>query len=140
MKFMYVVFLFLTSVMDIRTRKIRNLFPAAIGGLALLWCRMGGISPGELLMGAILGGVPFFLSAWIFGTDTLGGGDVKFMFANGMMLGSRVLYASCIGVSLASLCLLAEKAMKKEKKKKKGVPLAPFLSIGCILAASFHPL
>ncbi len=126
----YYSLLVCVSILDIRTRIIKNEFPIIIGILALFQVGIGRMPFLELLAGAILGGFPFFLMAWIYGTDAMGGGDVKFMIANGMMLGSRVLWASGIAMFLSCLYFLIAKI---RNKKKKGIPLAPFLSIGCVI-------
>lgn len=133
----YVIILLIASFFDMKSKIIENWIPAAITILALifrfslLYMSTGKqFSNGNALLGFLVGVLPFFCIAYYFGTQKIGGGDVKFMAANGIFLGEKVLIASMIGLSLATIILFIYIVINKPKK---GIALAPFLSIGCII-------
>ena len=65
----------------------------------------------------------------------MGGGDIKLMGACGFLLGVINGYvASVIGLAIA---ILFSKIFLKNRYSS-GIPLAPFLGIGCFLAYLIH--
>jgi prepilin signal peptidase PulO-like enzyme (type II secretory pathway) len=85
------------------------------------------------LLGAIVGGL-IFLLCYLLSRGQLGAGDVKLVFVMGLYLtGYRIIGAIFYAVILCfiySLILL----LSKKIGLKDGVPLAPFLYIGTIIA------
>ncbi len=112
-----------------------NLIIAATGILSLLsgWNTtfvdgmLGGITGGGILL--LMG----FLSAWLLHKEGMGGGDIKFMAACGIYLGTvKVLCALMISVYIAGILLIVMLVLKKLKRNQL-VPFGPFLSAGTIL-------
>lgn len=67
-------------------------------------------------------------------TNKIGGGDVKFIFANGCMLGFKRAYAGLIiGLGIVSFQYLIFGRRKKEKNRK--IPLIPYLAAGFLLVS-----
>ena len=83
------------------------------------------------LLGAVIITVPFLYLG--VKTNGLGGGDIKFIFANGCMLG---LYANYIGVLLGFLFVSVTILVKKINKTYDGrrkIALAPYLTAGYVI-------
>lgn len=131
----YFILLFIAGIRDIQTKQIKNWIPIAIVISAILYRLLGFVEKQSIFengngwIGLLLGAAPFFFTAFFLGTEKMGGGDVKFMAANGVFLGERILAASMIGMGLATIFLFFCILIKREKK---GIALAPFLGIGCI--------
>jgi leader peptidase (prepilin peptidase)/N-methyltransferase len=88
------------------------------------------IGSGGSFGGAILTALPFFIPAYC-KRGSIGGGDVKLMFACGAALGIwGGLLQSIVGLSLAALFSLG--AIIRKRAKKTAIPLAPFLCAGGI--------
>ncbi len=88
------------------------------------------------IIGLLVVGLPYFLVGLIFNDDEMsfiGGGDIKLMFVCGFLLGYKYgTVQSVIGLSLAVIYILIIKLIKKEKEVT--IALAPFLSVGFIVA------
>lgn len=81
--------------------------------------------------GAFFVPIPFLIVA-IKTKGGIGGGDVKFMAANGFFLGLLGgVYASLIGLilSIAIHCFVYSTA----EHKRRSIPMAPYLSVGCFV-------
>lgn len=124
----FVALLLTASVFDLKKRII----PDSIN-LAIVVTAMWNFTPVNLL--GIFSALPFLISAIFMGG--MGGGDIKFMAACGLVLGlNGGIQATIIG--LLSMLLYAgiyntiQKLRKSEGERS--FPLAPFLSIGCIAA------
>jgi leader peptidase (prepilin peptidase)/N-methyltransferase len=93
------------------------------------------IGTGGSFWGAVLTALPFFIPA-LLKSGSIGGGDIKLMFACGAVLGvwgglgQTVLALSL--VALFSFGILITKGLKAYKKT--AIPLAPFLCAGGILS------
>lgn len=133
--FFYLILLFITGIKDAKSKQIKNGIPITMIIIAILYrlleirLKQNLFENGNGGIGFCLGGFPFFLISFLGGTEKMGGGDVKFMAANGLFLGERVLAASMIGMGLATIYLFLFIMIRKPKK---GVALAPFLGIGCV--------
>lgn len=124
---LYALVLAYASFCDIKTKTIPDKVHILIIIVALI-----NLNILNSIIGLLLVPIPFFTTALIKGGG-IGGGDVKFMGANGFFLGVKGGFiASIIGLTLA---VVANFIYYKIKKKDKNIsfPLAPYLSIGCFL-------
>ncbi|MFQ9979655.1 MULTISPECIES: prepilin peptidase [Clostridium] len=124
---LYALILAYASFYDIKTKTIPDKVHIVIVIVALI-----NLNSLNSIIGLLLVPIPFFITALIKGGG-IGGGDVKFMGANGFFLGVKGGFiASIIGLTLA---VVANFIYYKIKKKDKNIsfPLAPYLSIGCFL-------
>lgn len=124
---LYALVLAYASFCDIKTKTIPDKVHIVIVIVALI-----NLNSLNSIIGLLLVPIPFFITALIKGGG-IGGGDVKFMGANGFFLGVKGGFiASIIGLTLA---VVANFIYYKIKKKDKNIsfPLAPYLSIGCFL-------
>lgn len=86
----------------------------------------------DTMMGMVVGGGIMFLLALVPGT--LGGGDIKLMFAMGAFLGvSRILWALIAAFIIASVISIAY-ILLKIKGAKDYIPFGPFLSLGSFIS------
>jgi len=109
------------AVTDIQRREIDNWVCVAILIVSL-------IGHGSF-WGAVVTALPFYLPA-VFKGGSVGGGDIKLMFACGAVLGVwGGLTQAVIGLALAALYALTQKCCKTAK-----IPLAPFLGAGGIVS------
>ena len=116
----YVYLLIRAAAEDVKQREIPDQISIAI---CLCSIPMLGI---ENFIG-ILSALPVFIIALI--TEKIGGGDVKLIAANGVFLGFRAnITAQIIGFVIL-LVFYSPKKMRTDE-----VPLAPFLSIGALIA------
>ena len=114
------------AVTDIKRREIDNFVPVSIIIISL-------IGTGGSFLGAVITALPFFIPALI-KSGSIGGGDVKLMFACGALLGVWGGIAQIIiSLLLASLCGFAVLISRGHKMyKNTAIPLAPFLCAGGI--------
>ncbi len=127
------------AVIDLRTRTIPdklNIFIAAVGLVfTVLSCILSYIAGAGIggaydkAVGVVAGGLPLYIAA--FATNgSIGGGDIKFMAAAGLLLGWKkalaALFISFAGAAAVLALLLAFKAWRKDTP----VPLGPFFFIG----------
>jgi leader peptidase (prepilin peptidase)/N-methyltransferase len=124
----FITFLLTASVYDLKTRMIPDWLNLLIALTALL------VFEPENLCG-ILTGLPFLIAAVFCGG--MGGGDIKLMAAVGLVLGlPGGIMATILGLS-AVLCFYGAARIfgyLRKKQASKCLPLAPFLSAGCIAA------
>ena len=123
----YLLILIYASLIDIKTKTIPDKVHIAIILIGIIGA---GITK---LIAALIIPIPFIITTLIKGNG-IGGGDIKFMAANGFLLGMRGGFAgSIIGLLLA---VVVNTVYYKVKKKDKGIsfPLAPYLSTGCFFS------
>ena len=138
----FMILLLITGMVDLRTRKIYNLFPFLIALLAV--CRMiydpACIWPG--IVGCLIASVLLLLLTLRFGG--LGGGDIKLTAACGLYLGvDDLLIGLLIACSLALvfhfICHLYEKRHRKRNQLSNMIhphsfAFGPYLAIGFMIA------
>ena len=138
---MLIIFAIITSVIDIKTKKVPNsLILVMFIAWILTMMPMLIVNTNEAatkiydsFLGFALGG-GLFLLVYFISRKGLGGGDVKFMAAAGLYLGFySVIPAMFIGSILSALAALILLLLKKIKRKDT-IPLTPFLSIGMVVA------
>lgn len=125
--FFYILILIYSSYEDYRTKTILDKVHL---GILILGMFQSSLAPG--IAGFICVPIPFLMTVFMKGGG-IGGGDVKFMAANGFMLGMKGGFiASVIGLILA---IAVNSIIYKIKGKDKNIsfPLAPYLSVGCFL-------
>lgn len=135
-----VIFGYIASVNDIKTKKIANsLVLAMLAGWVIIFISQlffdieGALRIlGNAALGFATAGGLFFL-VYIVSRKGLGGGDVKFMAVAGLYLGfggviSAMLFGS-IFAALVGLTLL----LTKKIERKDTIPLAPFLYGGILI-------
>ena len=125
------------SVWDIRKRIIPDSICLAIAVVGLLT-----FHPAKLF--GMLLGLPFLIAALV-KEGGMGGGDVKLVAACGLVLGiSAGSIGLVIGLLAALMWHIITRIVYKRKQelvaavKTSSLPLAPFLSIGFIMAHTFQ--
>lgn len=124
---LYVLILAYASFYDIKTKTIPDKVHILIIIVALI-----NLNSLNSIIGLLFVPMTFFITALIKGGG-IGGGDVKFMGANGFFLGVKGgLVGSFLGLIIA---ITVNKIYYKIKKKDNNIsfPLAPYLSVGCFL-------
>lgn len=123
----YLVLLVYASVIDYRKCIIYDRTQLMLIILAILACRCNGRIFLLNMFGAIFISLPFLTIA--LKTNQLGGGDVKFIFTNCLLLGFKGGYSGIvIGLSVIIVTYIVK--WRREDKGKKAIPMAPFLSVG----------
>ena len=95
----------------------------------------------DKLSGAIIGGgfflLMFYGSIFILKKEGLGGGDVKYMFAAGMLLGwKNIILAILIASVLGSIIMIIIQKTRKDDKDHE-YPFAPYLVAGTLISLFF---
>jgi leader peptidase (prepilin peptidase)/N-methyltransferase len=131
------VVLVAAAATDLKERIIPNRLMAAGALLALvLWTIADPARlPENLLSGAAAGGL--LLAAAIAYPAGMGMGDVKLAAVMGLFLGRLVGPALFIGFAAGALVGIALVAAHGSSARKQGVPFAPFLALGGVLALLF---
>ena len=134
--FIFIIFLTIISITDLRSGMIYNkiLIPMAI--LALIFDLTGQlIDVDEAVLGALIGGIILFIIQ-IASHGGLGGGDVKFAFVLGLWLGLydvlNALFIATLTASVAGIIIFAVKRTLKVK-----IPFGPFMSFGALMTFVF---
>jgi leader peptidase (prepilin peptidase)/N-methyltransferase len=115
----------------------RLMAPAAVAAVALWAIADPGRLPENLIAGAAAGG--FMLVAAIAYPAGMGMGDVKLAAVMGLFLGKSVAPALFIGFAAGAVVGIAMIAVLGAKARKQGVPFAPFLALGGLLALLWGP-
>ena len=131
------VILVAAAATDLEQRIIPNRLMAAGALLALVLWTIADPSrlPENLISGAAAGGL--LLAAAIAYPAGMGMGDVKLAAVMGLFLGRLVGPALFIGFAAGALVGIAIVAAHGPAGRKQGVPFAPFLALGGVLALLF---
>lgn len=135
-----VIVLVAVTVTDLRSRRIPNRITAPAALLALIVGLIGhpaGV-PEQLAAGAAAGG--FLLVFALISPKGLGMGDVKLAAVLGLCLGASVavaLLAGLVASAVAGGVVIARVGLRRGRKV--GLPLAPFLAAGGLLAIVAGP-
>jgi len=84
----------------------------------------------------VLAAAPLLIAAFIW-KDSMGGGDIKLMAAAGFVLGLRPsMTAIVVGFAVLSLFYAVHAIIQRLRGRDvpRAYPLAPFLSLGCLMA------
>lgn len=83
------------------------------------------------LIGAVIITAPILIFAAL--TNSMGGGDIKFIFLNTMIQGmSKSYFSVMVGFLIVVIHYLIKKLFRRNQKKEK-MPLVPYLSIGYMI-------
>lgn len=115
------------TFIDIETMEIPDRFHVILIASSIVLTLVNGESLLRALISGVIIGVPMFIIAFI--TLGLGLGDVKLLFASGMLLGA---YNTNIVLIIASISALIF-AMVAKVKKGKEFPFGPHIAIGMYL-------
>ena len=131
------VVLVAAAATDLEERIIPNRLMAAGAVLALVLWTIADPSrlPENLIAGAAAGG--FLLVTALAYPAGMGMGDVKLAAVMGLFLGRLVGPALFIGFAAGALVGIAIMAARGPEARKQGVPFAPFLALGGVLALLF---
>ena len=131
------VILVAAAATDLEERIIPNRLMAAGAVLALVLWTIADPSrlPENLIAGAAAGG--FLLIAAVAYPAGMGMGDVKLAAVMGLFLGKLVGPALFLGFAAGALVGIALVAVRGPAARKQGVPFAPFLALGGMLALLF---
>ncbi|WP_119070137.1 prepilin peptidase [Aggregatilinea lenta] len=134
-----IVFLLLVALIDWRYRLILNvlIYPAIVAAIAAHALLVPEHAL-NILLGGVLAGSMFFLTAWL-RPGELGGGDVKLATFIGVAFGfPGVLWALLLGTGSAGV-LIAFWLLTRRAQLKTRIAYAPFLCLGAILAVLISP-
>ena len=119
------------SATDIRTREVPDCIPVIIAVAALI-----GRAPEEIplmILAAVVVTIPQ-LAAAVMKPGSYGGADIKIMASGAFLLGlSRGLTAIIVGLLPAVICTALVRKIRKQAMKA-SFALAPYLSVGILLA------
>lgn len=91
------------------------------------------------IIGALAVSVVFYLVDYL-KPDSIGGGDIKLMFAAGFALGwVKTMFSVLVAGLVGTLYLILTNSLKKEDMKKQ-VPFGPHLAVGIFVAMLFGDL
>ena len=115
----------------------RLVAPAAVAAVVLWAIADQGRLPENLIAGAAAGG--FLLVAAVAYPAGMGMGDVKLAAVMGIFLGKSVAPALFIGFAAGAIVGIGMIAVRGAKARKQGVPFAPFLAFGGVVALLWGP-
>lgn len=120
----YTIISLIASIQDIKTREVSNIIHILIILIALPNITI------NKAIGALIGLTVFFIPNLI-KKDGIGGADIKFMFASGLILGTeKIIIATITSMIVAIIYAVFKKSILKHDLK--AIPLIPFLFIGCV--------
>jgi leader peptidase (prepilin peptidase) / N-methyltransferase len=128
----FCVVLVVISAIDLEHRIVPNRIVVPAAGVALVAQTMIYPSPEWLL--AALGASGFLLLAALVYPAGMGMGDVKLALLMGAVLGRNVTVALMVGMIAALVPSLYLFARHGSKARKMGIPFAPFLAFGSVVA------
>jgi leader peptidase (prepilin peptidase)/N-methyltransferase len=127
------------SATDLEHRIIPNRIVVPAAGIVL--AAQTAVRPSPEWAIAAVAASGFLLAAALAYPGGMGMGDVKLALLLGAMLGRTVTVALLVGMAVALVPSLVLLARHGSKARKMGVPLAPFLALGALVALfAGHPL
>ncbi len=120
----YLIVLLFSSIYDIKYRKIKDIVNIIIIIMAVMKYGIFNFCLYFYLLYAVL--QTLFILILTLKFDFIGGGDIKFMFANSIFLGFG---ASVSGVIIGSVLMIIINFGKKGE-----VPMIPYLSVGYLIS------
>jgi leader peptidase (prepilin peptidase) / N-methyltransferase len=131
------VLLAAVTLTDLERRVIPNAFllPGAVAGIAIVASTEPDLLP-QHLVAAVIAGAGLFAVALV-DPGGMGMGDVKLAATMGVYLGPAVALALLIGFVCAAVLGVALIARDGAAARKRGIPLAPFLTVGGVVTLWF---
>jgi leader peptidase (prepilin peptidase) / N-methyltransferase len=122
------------AFIDLQHRIVPNkiVVPAAVWGMAAAAAFRTDMLPELLMAGA--GAFTFLLAAALVYPAGMGMGDVKLAAVMGLYLGKLVLPALVVAFGVGAVVGVALMVRDGRSARKKGVPFAPFLALGGLVA------
>ncbi len=125
--------LLVMSMIDIDIQEIPNALILSIVVLAIPYVFASGLPLWEHILGAFVMSIPLFVVGII--TGGIGGGDIKLLFATGILLGYKLtLVAGLAGIIIGALVGVVLLISRKAGRKT-AMPLGPALASGFVIAA-----
>ncbi len=124
MLYFYLIILLFSSIYDIKYRKNKEIVNVLIIFMTLMKYGIFNSCLYFYLLYAVLQTI--FILVLTLRFDFIGGGDIKFMFANSLFLGFE---RSVLGVFIGSGLLILVNFGKKQE-----VPMIPYLSVGYFIS------
>jgi leader peptidase (prepilin peptidase)/N-methyltransferase len=126
------VILIIISIIDIKHRIIPDFMIVVTLAIGIVFSLISKNSFTDMILGMICGGGILFLLALI--PNSMGGGDVKLMFAIGSFLGlNRTLWALMLAFIMSSIISIGL-ILFRIKGTKDYIPFSPFLSLGSFIS------
>ena len=118
----------------------RLTLPSIVVGL--VWAWFTPLSFTSSLIGVAVGGGGLFLVAmlgdWIFGKESMGGGDIKLAAALGAFLGwQKVVLVFFMSALIGAVVSLIWMLISREMRTKRLIPFGPFLAIAAMVTAAW---
>jgi leader peptidase (prepilin peptidase)/N-methyltransferase len=135
----FVIVLVAAAETDFEHKIIPNrlMAPAAVAAVVLWAVADPGRLPENLIAGAAAGGL--LLLAAVAYPAGMGMGDVKLAAVMGLFLGKSVAPALLLGFAAGAVVGIGLIAVHGPKARKQGLPFAPFLALGGIVALLYGP-
>ncbi|SCJ45142.1 Flp pilus assembly protein%2C protease CpaA [uncultured Clostridium sp.] len=122
--FIYTIISLIASIQDIKTREVSNIIH-----ILIIFIALPNITINKII-GALIGLTVFFIPNLV-KKDGIGGADIKFMFASGLILGTeKIIIATITSMIVAIIYAVLKKSILNHDLKV--IPLIPFLFIGCV--------
>jgi leader peptidase (prepilin peptidase) / N-methyltransferase len=130
----FTAMLIAVAFIDLQHKIVPNkiMLPAAVWGLVTAVAFRTHMAPELLIAGA--GAFVFFLLAALIHPKGMGMGDVKLAGVMGLYLGKLVIPALLVAFLVGTVVGLALVARYGARSRKLGVPFAPFLALGGLVA------
>jgi len=112
--------------------------------VGLVWAWFTPLSFTSSLIGVAVGGGGLYLVAllgdWIFGKESMGGGDIKLAAALGAFLGwQKVVLVFFMSALIGTVVSLIWMLVSREMRTKRLIPFGPFLAIAAMVTAAWGP-
>lgn len=137
LEFIYSVILMIVSVRDWKMRKIGNRSSVLV--LILAACDLflsSDLSLTDRFLGVVIISIPMLILTMLL-PGAFGGGDIKWMAANGVLLGSRAtVYATIIAIFSAGFYGIVMIFMGRYKKEDE-FAFGPFLCLGLLISSLY---
>jgi leader peptidase (prepilin peptidase)/N-methyltransferase len=130
----FTAMLIAVAFIDLQHKIVPNkiMLPAAVWGLVTAVAFRTHMAPQLLIAGA--GAFTFFLLAALIHPKGMGMGDVKLAGVMGLYLGKLVIPALLVAFLVGTVVGLALVARYGSRSRKLGVPFAPFMALGGLVA------
>ena len=139
---LFLVFLIVTSAIDIKTKTVFVTLTCLLGGLSILSLLLYKVNFYSLITGGIIG-FSFYLmiylgAKWFYKREAFGFGDVIYMGLIGSFVGGwYALLAGLLTFYIAILAIIFQGIFKKNLSRKMEIAFAPYMSLSAWLVSLF---